>query len=83
MAWTWTGSTPGEYCWYLSAEYYRVLARCWQVDCSRGPASDRAGFSSLVQELSKELRPRGLLLSAAVSPSKEVIDAAYDVPLLR
>ena len=25
MASTWTGSTPGEYCWYLSAEYYRVL----------------------------------------------------------
>ncbi|KAL3269272.1 hypothetical protein HHI36_008350 [Cryptolaemus montrouzieri] len=56
--------------------------RCWQVDCKKGPASDKEGFASLVRELSAELKPKGLLLSSAVSPSKTVIDAGYDVPTL-
>lgn len=55
---------------------------CWQVDCNKGPESDKEGFSQLVKELSNEFKPRGLLLSAAVSPSKKVIDAGYDVPVL-
>ncbi|XP_070161707.1 probable chitinase 10 [Polyergus mexicanus] len=55
---------------------------CWQVDCKKGPESDKEGFSQLVKELSDEFKPRGLLLSAAVSPSKRVIDAGYDVPVL-
>jgi len=56
--------------------------KCWQVDCSLGPDSDKAGFSSLVKELSEQFRPRDWSLSAAVSPSKTVIDAGYDVPTL-
>jgi GH18 family chitinase len=32
--------------------------------------------------LSEAFRPRGLLLSSAVSPSKKIIDAGYDVPAL-
>lgn len=36
----------------------------------------------MVKELAQEFRPRGWLLSAAVSPSKMVIDAGYDVPTL-
>lgn len=36
----------------------------------------------MLKELSNELRPRGLLLSSAVSPSKQVIDKGYDVPAL-
>ncbi|XP_072751718.1 probable chitinase 10 [Anoplolepis gracilipes] len=55
---------------------------CWQVECTKGPKSDKEGFSQLVKELSDEFKPRGLLLSAAVSPSKMVIDAGYDVPVL-
>ncbi|XP_054011753.1 probable chitinase 10 [Hylaeus anthracinus] len=55
---------------------------CWQVDCKKGPASDKEGFADLLRELSNELRPKGLLLSAAVSPSKKVIDKGYDVPAL-
>ncbi|XP_023290069.1 probable chitinase 10 [Orussus abietinus] len=55
---------------------------CWQVDCEKGPASDKESFGMLVKELSAEFRPRGLLLSSAVSPSKRVIDAGYDVALL-
>ncbi|XP_012524289.2 probable chitinase 10 [Monomorium pharaonis] len=55
---------------------------CWQVDCNKGPESDKRSFAELVKELSDEFKPRGLLLSAAVSPSKRVIDAGYDVPVL-
>lgn len=55
---------------------------CWQVDCTKGPESDKEGFSQLVKELSNEFKAKGLLLSAAVSPSKKVIDAGYDVPVL-
>ena len=53
---------------------------CWQVDCSKGLPSDKDGFALLVKELSKALKPKGLLLSAAVSPSRAVIDRGYDVP---
>ncbi|XP_070530895.1 probable chitinase 10 isoform X1 [Cardiocondyla obscurior] len=55
---------------------------CWQVDCNKGPESDKQNFADFVKELSDEFKPRGLLLSAAVSPSKRVIDAGYDVPVL-
>jgi len=55
---------------------------CWQVDCSQGHADEREGFAEFVKELATEFRPRGWLLSAAVSPSKMVIDAGYDVPTL-
>ena len=55
---------------------------CWQVDCKKGPASDKAGFAAWVRELSAALKPRGLLLSAAVSPSNKVMDAGYDIPAL-
>ncbi|KAJ8920078.1 hypothetical protein NQ315_011732 [Exocentrus adspersus] len=56
--------------------------KCWQVDCKKGPDSDKAAFSAFVTELKQAFRPKGLLLSAAVSPSKTVIDAGYDVPVL-
>lgn len=53
-----------------------------QADCSRGPRSDKEGFALLVRDLSVAFRSRGLLLSAAVSANKIVIDRAYDVPYL-
>ncbi|XP_066157317.1 probable chitinase 10 [Euwallacea fornicatus] len=56
--------------------------KCWQVDCNKGPDSDKQGFASLVRELSAAFKPRGLLLSSAVSPSKIVVDSGYDVPAL-
>ncbi|KAM3963585.1 chitinase-related protein 1 isoform 2-T3 [Aphomia sociella] len=56
--------------------------KCWQVDCSKGPDSDKEAFADFVQELSAVLKPRGMLLSSAVSPNKIVIDAGYDVPVL-
>lgn len=55
---------------------------CWQVDCKQGFADEKQGFADFVRELSSEFRPRGWLLSTAVSPSKKVIDAGYDVPTL-
>lgn len=56
-----------------------------QGDCSRGPASDSENFIAILRSLSGALRPKGLLLSVAVSASKIVIDRAYPnpyVPLL-
>ena len=50
------------------------------MDCKAGPDSDKQGFTDLVSELRAAFNPRGWLLSAAVSPAKNVIDAAYDVP---
>ncbi|KAF7994541.1 hypothetical protein HCN44_004013 [Aphidius gifuensis] len=55
---------------------------CWQVDCTKGPESDKESFTMFVKELSDEFKPRGLLLSSAVSPSKRVIDAGYDVSII-
>nr|ANC95004.1 putative chitinase 5 [Lygus hesperus] len=56
--------------------------KCWQNECSRGPASDKHGFSILLAELSAVFKPRKWHLSAAVSPNSAVIDVAYDVPSL-
>lgn len=50
------------------------------MDCREEHRSDREGFASWVRELREAFTPKGLLLSAAVSPSKRVIDYAYDVP---
>ena len=55
---------------------------CFQANCSTGPPSDKQNFVALVRELSDEFKLKGLLLTAAVSPNKKVIDAAYDVPAL-
>lgn len=56
--------------------------KCWQVDCSKGPSSDKQAFADLVRELRAAFGPKGLLLSSAVSPSKTVINEGYDVPSL-
>lgn len=55
---------------------------CWQVECHRGKSDEKRLFAQFVRELSEEFKPRGWLLSAAVSPSKMVIDAGYDIPVL-
>lgn len=52
------------------------------MDCKKGPASDKESFTAFVKELSAVFKPKGLLLSSAVSPSKRVISAGYDVPEL-
>lgn len=57
---------------------------CWQSNCKRGPASDKANFAKLIQELRKEFdrQQPPLILAAAISGYKEVIDVAYDLPAL-
>nr|BAA14014.1 Pjchi-2 [Penaeus japonicus] len=55
---------------------------CWQVNCKKGPASDKAAFAEWIKEVHYAFKPHGLLLSAAVSPSNKVIDVGYDVPAL-
>lgn len=48
--------------------------KCWQVNCNSGPDSDKENFAQFVEELSMAFKPKGWLLSSAVSPSKTVID---------
>ena len=55
---------------------------CWQTECNKGMPDEKEGFTALVRELSEAFVPKGLLLSTAVSPSKKIIDAGYDVPQL-
>ena len=55
---------------------------CWQTKCERGKADEKEAFTAFVRELSQAFKPEGLLLSAAVSPSKKVIDAGYDIPTI-
>jgi chitinase len=55
---------------------------CVQVDCTKGKPEEKLGFANFVKELHEAFKPEGYLLSAAVSPSKKVIDAGYDVPTL-
>jgi len=55
---------------------------CWQTECNKGFQDEKEGFTAWVKELSEAFEPRGLLLSTAVSPSKKIIDAGYDVPEL-
>ena len=54
---------------------------CWQSDCSKGPDSDRAGFSELVKELRAALGDE-FVLGTTLSGYQKVIDKAYDVPAL-
>ena len=56
--------------------------KCWQVDCSAGPSTDKENFAALVKELRAAFDPHGWILSAAVSPSKTVMDEGYDIPAL-
>lgn len=55
---------------------------CWQVECWKGKPDEKEAFAEFVKELAWTFKPRGWLLSAAVSPSKMVIDAGYEVPKL-
>ena len=53
--------------------------KCWQVNCDKGKEGENVAFTKWVEELSTALKPKNLLLTAAVSPSKKVIDAGYEV----
>lgn len=53
--------------------------KCWQVNCDKGPDSDREGFTALLRDLKEAFGKHDLLLSAAVSPSRDIIERAYDV----
>lgn len=64
---------------YSIAVYISNYIFIFKVDCKKGPASDKQGFTELVRELSAAFKPRGLLLSTAVSPAKKVIDSGYEV----
>jgi len=46
-----------------------------QTNCNQGPDSDKNAFSNFLIELKQAFKPHGYLLSAAVSPSKIIIDS--------
>lgn len=54
--------------------------KCWQVDCKKGPESDKKAFADWVEELAEALHQEGMILSSAMSPSAKVCDEAYDIP---
>lgn len=60
-----------------------IMVKKIQANCNQGPVSDKKGFSDLVIELKKAFEPKGYLLSAAVSPSKVIIDAGINRFLFR
>ena len=53
-----------------------------QTECKEERYKDKEAFATFVSELKSAFKPRNLLLSAAVSPSKKIIDVGYDVPSL-
>ena len=59
------------------------LFQCYfKGNCNAGPASDKINFGLWAKELSTAFKPKGYLLSAAVSAGKPTIDQAYDVRTL-
>jgi len=54
--------------------------QCWQGDCKKGKQGEKKAFADWCAELKAAFKPHGLQLSAAVSASKTIIDAGYDVP---
>ena len=56
--------------------------KCWQGNCKKGKDSEKKDFADWCDELKAAFKPHGLGLSAAVSASKTIIDAGYDVPRL-
>ncbi len=58
---------------------------CWQTECKEDRKKDKQAFTAWVRELREAFdnEPGGqLLLSTAVSPSKKIIDAGYEVAQL-
>ncbi|KZR97839.1 Chitotriosidase-1 [Daphnia magna] len=55
----------------------------WEYPASRGGVpADKQNYISMIRELKNAFAPYGWLLTAAVSPGKSTIDAAYDIPAL-
>ena len=52
---------------------------CWQTDCKEDRKKDKEAFTAWVRELKMAFKQDGLLLSAATSPSKKIIDYGYEV----
>ena len=67
----------------MADDFTIIVQPCFpQTECKAERYKDKAGFARLVSELRAAFNPLGLLLSAAVSPSKKIIDVGYDVASL-
>lgn len=58
----------------LITAYFILKILFFKTNCNQGPDSDKEGFSALVTELRESFDKYNYLLSAAVSPSKLIID---------
>ena len=70
---------------FLEEHEFDGLDLDWEypADWTRGgQAQDKDNFVKLVDELSEKFKPKGYLLSAAVSAAESKIRAGYDVPRL-
>ena len=68
---------------FLDKHSFDGLEVDWEYPTKRGGhPRDRKKFTLLVRDLKKAFEPYNLILSAAVSAGKEVIDVAYDIPKL-
>lgn len=54
--------------------YFILKILFFKTNCNQGPDSDKEGFSALVTELRESFDKYDYLLSAAVSPSKLIVD---------
>lgn len=64
-------------------EYHAEFPACWRTDCySSEDANEIHHLTYLARKLSEVFKPHGYLLSIVVSPLKNVIPLAYDVPEL-
>jgi len=59
--------------------YKLILINKIQTNCDQGPDSDKKSFSNILMEIKQAFEPYGYLLSAAVSPSKGVIDSGEHI----
>jgi len=55
---------------------------CPQGHCSTSHAADKKNFAQLVEEAGAVFKQHNLGLSAAISPSSQIIDAGLDIPTL-
>ncbi|XP_063844538.1 acidic mammalian chitinase-like [Scylla paramamosain] len=67
----------------LKLHNFDGLDFCWTYPTQNGGApEDRVNYVHLLRELKEALEAEGMVLTISVSPSKSIINEAYDVPAI-